>query len=281
VYTAATAINEPGHVIGISAPAGLWTSDTHLFIHRDGATEDLGLAYSPQDINDADVITGERAVVSHQIPYPSAFRYDASAANPSFEDLNASLPPGFLGSHGAAINNDGAIVGWAYAANSKPHAMIHNPDGPDAGWTDLNDTLVNKDGWHLEWAQGISHSGHIVGTGRHHGLLRAFLLRPHTPYLGLEGKIAQVIWVLIVMIGGGTVGAPGGIGITGGGNPVPIDPQEFATLWRRLSAHERDAYVGVAIRNLGGIVADAETRAEVERVATRLMESAIREVGGG
>lgn len=275
VYAFAGAINEPGHVVGISAPAGLPASDMHLFIHRGGATEDLGLAYNVQDINDADVITGEGVVVPHHVPQPNAFRYDAAAANPSFEDLNATLPSGFGGSHGAGINNDGAIVGWAYAANYETHAMIHNPDGPDAGWTDLNDTLVNNDGWHLEYARGISHSGHIVGTGRHHGLRRAFLLRPHTPYLGLEDKIAQAIWVLIVMIGGGTVDAPGGIGITGGGNPVPIGPQEFATVWRRLSAHERDAYIGVAIRKLGGIVADPETRAEVERVATRLMESGI------
>jgi probable HAF family extracellular repeat protein len=278
VNATAGAINEPGHVVGISAPAGQPASDMHLFIHRDGATEDLGLAYNVQDINDADVITGERAVVSHQVPQPSAFRYDAAAANPSFEDLNATLPWGFLASHGAGINNDGAIVGWAYTANVEAHAMIHNPDGPDAGWTDLNDTLVNKDGWHLEYAQGMSHSGHIVGTGRHHGLRRAFLLRPHAPHLEL---VAQAIWVLIAIIGGSTVGAPGGIGITGGGNPVPIDPQGFATLWRDLSAHERDSYIGVAMRKLGGIVADPETRAEVERVATRLMESGTREVGGG
>jgi hypothetical protein len=280
VYATALAINEPGHVVGISAPAGQPTGDTHLFIHRDGATEDLGLAYNVQDINDADVITGERSAVSHQVPQPSAFRYDAAAANPRFEDLNATLPSGFLASHGAGINNAGAIVGCAYTADFEfhAHAMIHNPDGPDAGWTDLNDTLVNKDGWQLEFAEGISHSGHIVGTGRHHGLYRAFLLRPHAPHLEL---VAQAIWVLITIIGGSTVGAPGGIGITGGGNPVPIDPQGFATVWRDLSAHERDAYIGVAIRKLGGIVADPETRAEVERVATRLMESGTREAGSG
>jgi hypothetical protein len=85
----------------------------------------------------------------------------------------------------------------------------------------------------------------------------------------VEDKIAQALSVLIMMIGGGAVDAPGSIGITGGGHPVPIGPQEFASLWRGLSAHERDAYIGIAIRNLGGIVADRETRAEVERVATR------------
>jgi hypothetical protein len=156
--------------------------------------------------------------------------------------------------------------------------MIYIPDGPDAGWTDLNDTLVNKDDWRLGYARGISNSGHIVGDGRHHGVDRAFLLRPHAPHLEL---VTQAIWVLITIIGGSTVGAPGGIGITGGGNPVPIDPQGFATVWRDLSAHERDAYIGVAIRKLGGIVADPETRAEVERVATRLMESGTREAGSG
>jgi hypothetical protein len=279
VYAVACAINEPGHVAGISSPVGQPTSGTHLFIHRNGATEDLGLAYNVADINDADVITGGRDVVFNQVPQPCAYRLDAAAANPNFEDLNATLPPGFLGSYGAGINNHGAIVGWAYDANVNEHAMINNPNGPDAGWTDLNDALVDKDGWYLQEALGISDSGHIVGFGRHHGLTRAFLLQPHAPDLGLQDKIAQVVWVLIIMLGGGTVDAPGGIGITGGGNPVPIGPQEFATAWRRLSRSERDTYIGMAIQKLGGIVADPETRAEVERVASRLIERGTREVG--
>jgi hypothetical protein len=279
VNASANAINNLGHVVGVFS-GGVADSFWRLFIHREGQTDDLGLAYG-YDINDTDVITGVRLVYSNQVPHTCAFRYDAAAANPSFEDLNG-LPSGLINSTGVSINNDGVIVGWALAGTGpwprNPHAVIYIPDGPDAGWTDLNDTLVNNDGWDLYHARGISNSGHIVGIGHHHGLRRAFLLRPHAPHLEL---VAQAIWVLITIIGGSTVGAPGGIGITGGGNPVPIDPQEFATVWRDLSAHERDTYIGVAIRNLGGIVADPETRAEVERVATRLMESGTREVGSG
>jgi probable HAF family extracellular repeat protein len=268
----AVAINNLGHVVGTSM--GNFPSSAHLFIYRDGRREDLGPGYSVADINDADVITGERTF-SSSFPTPSAYRYDAAAANPSFEDLGAMLPPGFAGSHGSAINNDGTIVGFAYDANSEDRAMIYQPDGPDAGWTDLNDALVDKDGWIVQRAEGISDSGHIVGAGLHHGLRRAFLLRPHTPDLRLQDKIAQAIWVLIRMIGGGTVDAPGGIGITGGGKPVPIGPQEFAGVWRSLSRDERDAYIGMAIRNLGAIVADVPSRAEIERVATRLMQGGL------
>jgi hypothetical protein len=83
------------------------------------------------------------------------------------------------------------------------------------------------------------------------------------------------------MIGGGTVDAPGGIGITGGGNPVPIGLQEFAGVWRSLSKDERDAYIGIAIRNLGAIVSDGASRAEVERITRRLMQGGTREAGTG
>lgn len=279
-FAFANAVNESGHVVGRSAVDAFTSVGVHLFIHRDGVTEDLGLAYNVEDVNDADVITGERAF-SAQVPYPCAYRCDAAAARPTFENLGATLPPPFIGSHGAGINNDGAIVGWAYDAGGDPHAMIHNPDGPDAGWTDLNDALVDKDGWNLQYAWGISDSGHIVGTGLHHGLTRAFVLEPHTPHHGAEDKIAEIILVLILILGGGTVDGPGGIGITGGGNPVPVGPQEFAPLWRRLSPSERDTYVGHAIHALGRIISSRDVQAEVERVARQIVESSRRDTSRG
>jgi hypothetical protein len=270
-YALATAVNELGHVAGWSAANDL-TPHGHLFIERGNGPENLGEVTDVADINDADLITGSRTFPP--IPFANAFRLDASAADPTFEDLGQSLPAGFAGSSGNGINDEGVIVGSALDADNEPHAMIHFPAGPDAGWHDLNDALVGGDGWDLQRAWAISESGHIVGGGIHHRRKRAFLLRPLTAQTG-DDKIAKVLCELIMMFGGAPFGAKG-TGITGGGHPVPIGPQEFAGLWKRLSAAERDMYVGAAIRNLGGMVADGELRQQVERVGIEVVENAAR-----
>jgi hypothetical protein len=80
----------------------------------------------------------------------SAFRIDADAIDPSFEDLGPSLPPRFVSSVGTGINNDDAVVGWAWGTSTNNwHAMINVASGPEAGWFDLNDALVDGEGWHL------------------------------------------------------------------------------------------------------------------------------------
>jgi hypothetical protein len=268
----ASAVNDVGHTIGWSGEnrAGL---HSHLFINRNGAPEDLGEATWSGDINDQDVITGARIFPSS--PIASAFRLNADATDPGADDLGPSLPSGFAGSAGFGINNDDTIVGWALDADNNPHAMINFASGPDAGWHDLNDVVVDGEGWHLAHATAINDRGQIVGHGLHHRRARAFLLSPLTFNAG-DDKIANVLLGAILLFGGAPFGAPGTL-ITGGGHPVPIGPQEFARLWRRLSAEERDAYIGLAIQNLGGMVANRENRAEVERVAVQIVERASRE----
>jgi uncharacterized membrane protein len=273
-YALATAVNGLGHVIGWSAETML-SPHGHLFIGRGNGPENLGQVTSPGggDINDSDVITGSRPFPP--IPFASAFRLDAAAANPSFEDLGQSLPAGFAGSYGSGINDEGVIVGSALDADNQPHAMIHLPDGPDAGWHDLNDAVVDADGWDLRKAWAISDSGYIVGVGMHHRRQRAFLLRPLTAQTG-DDKIAKVLCELIMMFGGAPFGAAG-TGITGGGHPVPIGPQEFALAWRRLSAAERDMYIGAAIRDLGGVVSNRGRADAVEQAGVEVVKSALAE----
>ena len=269
----AQAANELGHIVGFSAKdrAGL---DTRLFLYRDGASEGLGDGLSSgADINDSDVITGWRVFPSAQVQ--SAFRCQPDAIESGFEDLGPSLPTGFAGSAGEGINNDDVVVGWALDGNTNSHAMINFPTGADAGWHDLNDLLVEPDDWYLGVATAINDAGQVVGIGTHHGLHRSFLLTPLTAHLG-DNRIAQVLLGAILMFGGAPFGAAGTV-ITGGGHPVPIGPQEFARLWRRLTPPEKEAYIGLAIRNLGRLLTDQASRDEVERVTTQLMESDAQE----
>jgi uncharacterized membrane protein len=273
-YAIAMALNESRHVVGWSQDTGA-NPQGHLFLYREGKMEGRGDIASPNlDINNADVITGSR--IFPTTPIANAFRLNVAAIEPSFVNLGESLPAGFSGSGGNSINDDHVIVGYALDADNELHAMIYLPDGPDAGWHDLNDAVLDGDGWHLAVASAISNAGHIVGVGTHRRRHRGFLLSPLTAQTGGEDKIAKVLLELIMMFGGAPFGGAG-IGITGGGHPVPIGPQEFARLWRRMSAPERDAYVGIAIRNLGGMVTDRDTRAEVERVAIQIVETATRE----
>jgi hypothetical protein len=271
----AQAVNQSGHIVGYSAKdrAGL---DCRLFLYRDGAPEGLGDGLSDGfDINDSDVITGWRVFPSAQVA--SAFRCQPDAVESGFVDLGPSLPTGFAGSAGLGINNDDVVVGWALDDNTRQHAMINFPTGPDAGWHDLNNLLLEADGWYLGCANAINDAGQIVGTGTHHRRHRAFLLTPLTAHLG-DDRIAQVLLGAILMFGGAPFGAAGTV-ITGGGHPVPVGPQEFARLWRRLSPAEQDAYIGLAIRNLGGLLTDRTSRVEVERVATQLLETGPPEEG--
>jgi hypothetical protein len=53
------------------------------------------------------------------------------------------------------------------------------------GMVDLNTRIDPRLGWELDAAAAINDAGQIVGSGRHHGKARAFLL---TPLGGGKGK---------------------------------------------------------------------------------------------
>lgn len=281
----AIAVNESGHVIGLSRkpqPNTPAIQLMHLFIYREGETEDFGagMVHGPAGLrscalNNWDVITGSRVTPQTQIA--NAFRLNANAAAPSLEDLGQELPADFAGSFGIGINDDEVIVGAALDETNTPHAMVHFPAGSHAGWHDLNDLLIDGDSWDLQIASAISNSGYIVGDGLHHNERRSFLLKPRNL---TTDKIADIVYVLIMIIGGGTVDAPGSIGITPGSKPVPIDPQEFKRLWNTLSPSEKDLYLGQAISNLGSLVANDERREQVAIAGTAVIKEAIEESFG-
>ena len=85
-----------------------------------------------------------------------------------------------LGAGGSAaygINDAGAVVGYAFTGEPRPHAFLYT----DAdGMVDLNTRIDAGSGWVLNMALGINSAGEIVGQGTYQGdvNLRAFKLTP-------------------------------------------------------------------------------------------------------
>jgi hypothetical protein len=212
-----------------------------------------------------------------------AFRFDASAPTPTFEPIGHSQAPGFLSSHGDAINNDGVVVGYSFNQDKESRAFIDIPDGPDAGFYDLQDLLVDGAGWKLETAEDVSDTGYIVGNGTYQGDHRAYLLKPQNgqgqgPF-PWNKHIYEAIEA-ILLLGGATKGGSG-IAILPGGKPIPIDPHSPARLrlkWQRMAPAERDAQVGLAIRNLASVLNDADLAEVARRTGTEIAQTALKEI---
>jgi probable HAF family extracellular repeat protein len=203
--SAASAINDAGHVVGIA----LSTTDfmAHAFLWTGGKPKMLSTpGSSANGINNHDQFVG--AVFSMAMLF----------------DHGEQVPLGTLGgsfSEASAINDDGAVTGWAAIAidqgihafrwhegamadlgtlggeQSRGDAIAAN--GDIVGWShthglggkhavlvqgetmfDLNDLLDagTASDWELLEAFGINDAGVIVGQGTHHGKFHAFVLKP-------------------------------------------------------------------------------------------------------
>jgi probable HAF family extracellular repeat protein len=284
---AGMAINEAGYVAGGSAKDE-YGQDLRAFIYRDGTMDDLGPVYEVRDVNNADVITGSAmragpTLVGPNAPPPTrAFRLDASVKKPRPELLGLSPTPGYFANQGFGINDDGVVVGWSGDVNGNYRAFIDIPNGEDAGFHDLQDVVVEADGWVLQGATGISNTGYIVGYGTYQGKNRSFLLTPAPDYW-LKKKFEEVREVLLgflVIFGGATVGGPGW-GLLPGGKPVPIDPHgPMRERWEQMTEAERDFYLGLAIQHLDSIVSGGERGDIVQQAGRQIVESAMKELEG-
>ena len=281
------AINEAGHVAGISSKDE-YGQDSRAFIYRDGTMEDLGPVYEVRDVNNADVIAGSAmrtgpTPVGPSVPPPTrAFRLDASVKKPRPELLGLSPAPGYFANQGFGINDDGAVVGWSADANGNYRAFVDIPNGVDVGFYDLQDLVVEADGWVLRGASGISNTGYIVGYGTYQGKNRSFLLTPAPDYW-LKKKfeeVREVLLGLLVIFGGATVGGPGW-GLLPGGKPVPIDPHgPMRERWEQMTEAERDLLLGLAIQHLDSIVSSGERGEIVQQAGRQIVESALKELEG-
>jgi probable HAF family extracellular repeat protein len=273
-----TAINEAGHVAGFSATDDL-PADPHALIYRDGTMQDLGPAGEVADVNNHDVIVGTAYYVPQAFP-GRAFRLDASVPHPSLELISPGPVVGYT--HGAAINDDGVIVGHWQPEGEKWRAFVDIPSGVDAGFHELKDVVVEADDWELLGASGISNTGYIVGFGWYQEKYRGFLLTPAPDYW-LKKKfeeVREVLLGLLVIFGGTTVGGPGW-GLLPGGKPVPIDPHgPMRERWEQMTEAERDFYLGLAIQHLDSIVSSGERGEIVQQAGRQIVESAMKEIEG-
>ena len=276
-YATGAGINDAGHVAGWSGNNG---QDRHAFIYRDETMEDLGPAFHVMDVNNADVIAG----TALDLPSPlRAFRLDASLKKSRPELLGRSPTAGYTASIGVAINDEGVVVGFSSAAPAQDNrAFVDIPSGEDAGFHDLQDVVVEADGWALKRALGIGNNGHIVGVGTYQGKSCGFLLTPAPDYW-LKKKfeeVREVLLGLLVIFGGATVGGPGW-GLLPGGKPVPIDPHgPMRERWEQMTEAERDLLLGLAIQHLDSIVSGGERGEIVQQAGRQIVESARKELEG-
>lgn len=78
-------------------------------------------------------------------------------------------------------------------------------------------------------------------------------------------------WAAVMRVLFGVIGGGGGLGVTPGGQPVPIDPEESLRRWQRLSPARQERTLARLIGEAGGLVRDPRSRRKLERIATTLL----------
>jgi uncharacterized membrane protein len=271
-------INDAGHVAGVSYTTG--GEGRRLYFHRNGTPEDLGPGQGFA-LNSKDQVAGGMFFPGSSAP--RACRVDASGSSPAVEDLGHSPLPGYTGSNGTGINEDGVVVGYSFSYEyGKPdRPFVHFPGGDsDAGFHDLEPLLLNGEGWVLSDAMDIGNYGSIVGHGTYQGQSRGYQLEPQTPSSHLDPKFEKVpdaILVFVQMFGGAERGGAGK-GILPSGKPIPIPPHEWKQRWQEMSNAQRDLCIGFAIQALTEIVSDRERSHQLERTGQEIIDSARAEL---
>jgi probable HAF family extracellular repeat protein len=178
-------LNAGGDVVGVSSTLDFpdYTkeppfTEQRAFLWRQGRMLNLGTLGGSRSearaINDAGVVVGQSRAIG--APGEHACRWSHGV----LQDLG--VLPGRLISRANDINNAGQIVGDSRSdilivavpqGSSMTGAFLYS----DAtGMVDLNTRIDPRLGWELDAAAAINDAGQIVGSGRHHGKVRAFLL---------------------------------------------------------------------------------------------------------
>jgi probable HAF family extracellular repeat protein len=179
----ALAINNIGQIVGSSGNPFLWqpvTPNAAL-----GSMISLGDLPGGSDaggatgINDRGQIVGSSSVSS----YTHAFLWNPLTPNGTVGTMLdlGDLPGGISSSGASAIDSFGNVVGTGTVGGAldsdRNRAFLWSAA---QGMVNLNELLDpdSGDGWTLYSAHDINDAGQIVGHGRHHGEVRAYLLTP-------------------------------------------------------------------------------------------------------
>jgi probable HAF family extracellular repeat protein len=165
-------INNDGQVVGDIFFPGAFR--LHAFVYSNGTTTDLGVLPG-MERSQANAINRNGDIVGISDNVAGTYRA-VLWSNGTMTDLGTL--PGFESSSQAVdINASGQIVGVLGDWTQTPY-RLHAFLCDQGTMFDLNDLVVNLDGWTLQVAESINDSGQIVGYGTRDGNTRAFLLSP-------------------------------------------------------------------------------------------------------
>jgi probable HAF family extracellular repeat protein len=170
-YSSASDINEFGQVAGTAGTP--LPTDYHAYIWdevhgmRDLGTLPGGEMSFATALNNFGVVTGGSRVQGS----PHAFRWDSIHGMQDLGALNLNLDGGI--SKGNDINNAGLVVGSSVTPQSEAFVWT-----PEYGMLNLNEYLVNGDGWLITCAYEINDRGQIVCEGLYGDIPYAILLNP-------------------------------------------------------------------------------------------------------
>ena len=263
----ANAINGAGHAAGVSYNQA--AVSPFIFLYSNGQVVGHGLGEASA-LNDNDTVVGAR-----QFPAASAetaFRLKPGAG---FENLGHSTLPGYGRSMALDVNNADVVVGSSLPADPQdtsvaPRAFVASPE---IGLRDLANVTIDAEDWEFNYATGINASGQIAGSGLLNGEKRGFLLSPVPDIPDVDVLSDRYAITLIEMFGGAAFGGAG-TGILPGGKPIPIDPHGP----QQLPEERRDLLVGLAIREIAGLLGDRASRDAVEKVAAAVVDAAIEKL---
>jgi probable HAF family extracellular repeat protein len=193
----AMSINDKGQVVGGSRHAGV--GDSHPFLFEKNKMIDL----TPNSVGTAWGINNLGQVVGSTSP-DGAFIYTKGQVH----YLNYSGLAYSINDAGQIVGSLGSFGAWTWTKQT--------------GVQDLNTLIPSNSGWELTGANGINQQGEIAGIGIYQGHAHGYLLvDPNKPGLPNQLNIDEEAYIMILF---GVTKDGGGLGITPGGKPKPIDP---------------------------------------------------------
>jgi probable HAF family extracellular repeat protein len=176
-FGGATAINNAGKIVGYSAIEGDFPPPEfvpdHAFLYDPATDTTTDLGTLPGELTSEAFGINSRGWVAGVSGSPTGPSHAFLYRNGQMRDLG-TLEGGQ--SFGAAINDDGLVVGDSLVDAGEHHAFVY-----DTAMRDLNDRINPASGWTLEFATGINGAGMITGVGVIDGEEHGFLLTPVRP----------------------------------------------------------------------------------------------------